>query len=154
MAITVVPLDTLEAARPQVAAWRAMRTDLWPHATDTDHDRDSRLMSRDGNVVLLATANRDDAVGFAEVCRREWANGCKTSPVAYLEAIYVRPDHRGRKVSAALIEAAERWAAAQGFDEMASDAVIDNAASRAAHEKWGFTEVLQVACYRKSVGAA
>lgn len=108
-------------------------------------------MVREENVVLLARENGGDVIGFAEICRRDHANGCETSPVAYLEGIYVSPVHRNRKISTMLIEAAEAWASERGYAELASDVVLDNAASRAAHAHWGFSEVHQVACYRKSV---
>jgi GNAT superfamily N-acetyltransferase len=64
---------------------------------------------------------------------------------------FVVPDARKRGIGRALIDAAERWAHAQGCCEFASDTQPDNELSAAAHRALGFSEVGLVRCFRKEL---
>jgi uncharacterized glyoxalase superfamily protein PhnB len=48
-----------------------------------------------------------------------------------------------------LVDAAEKWALAQGCVEFGSDALLDNAVSRVAHLALGFEETEQIRCFKK-----
>jgi aminoglycoside 6'-N-acetyltransferase I len=63
----------------------------------------------------------------------------------------VDADLRGTGVGRALMVAAEEWARAQGFTELASDALLDNSVSHAAHEALGFEVVEKIVVFRKSL---
>jgi aminoglycoside 6'-N-acetyltransferase I len=103
-------------------------------------------------AVLVAVADQDRSLlGFAEVSRRAYAEGCETTPVGFLEGWYVVPEHRRRGVGGALVAAAEGWARSLGCREFASDALADNALSAAAHQALGFEEVEVIRCFRKSL---
>ena len=48
-------------------------------------------------VLVAETAGATPAlVGFAEVSRRAYAEGCETSPVGFLEGWYVVPERCGQ----------------------------------------------------------
>ena len=100
-------------------------------------------------MVLLAEDGHGRPVGFVELSLRAYAEGCQSDNVAYVEGWYVGPEVRGRGVGRALIEAAEDWARSQECTELASDAQLDDAASAAAHEAVGFSDVGQIRCFRK-----
>jgi aminoglycoside 6'-N-acetyltransferase I len=102
-------------------------------------------------AVLVATAGVSPSlvVGFAEVSRRAYAEGCETSPVGFLEGWYVVPNRRRQGVGRALVAAAERWATALGCTEFASDALAENTESAVAHRALGFEEVEVIRCFRK-----
>lgn len=133
--------------------WLRLRLSLWPQLTAVEHltDMDAWL-ARPDTVVLVAPRNfQPRLAGFAEVGSRSVADSCETSPVAYLEGWYVDADMRLRGIGAALVLAAEKWARAQGFRELASDAQLDNAVSQLAHLALGFTEVERSVLYRKAL---
>ena len=93
------------------------------------------------------------AVGLIEVAARgDYVNGTRTSPVAFLEGIYVVPDARRRGVARELVACAERWASSLGIREFASDARIENEASHAMHRHLGFGETERVVYFRKDLG--
>ncbi len=100
-------------------------------------------------MVLFVEDGHGRPIGFVELSLRAYAEGCQSDNVAYVEGWYVTPEARGRGVGRALIEAAEDWARGQGCTELASDAELGNAASAAAHEALGFSEVGQIRCFRK-----
>jgi aminoglycoside 6'-N-acetyltransferase I len=71
--------------------------------------------------------------------------------VGFVEGWFVREEHRGKRIGAALMRAAEDWARAQGCVEMASDALIDNLESESAHKSLGFEVVDQCVHFRKAL---
>nr|WP_206434384.1 GNAT family N-acetyltransferase [Iodobacter ciconiae] len=75
------------------------------------------------------------ALGFIELAARgDYVNGTESSPVAFLEGIYVEPSARRRGIAGKLVAAAEQWAKEYGCKEFASDAAIDNIQSHAMHK--------------------
>lgn len=100
--------------------------------------------------VLLAETD-GQVVGFLEASLRDYAEGCETSPVSYLEGWFVAEPYRRRGVGAALVRAAEDWARSQGCTEMASDAELHNLDSHRAHEALGYEEVERVVVFRKTL---
>lgn len=90
-------------------------------------------------------------VGFVEVSLRDYAEGCESSPVGYLEGWYVVPEHRKTGIGRRLVQAAEDWARAKGCSEMASDSELSNTQGQQAHARLGYQEVERMVCFRKSL---
>ncbi len=128
------------------AAWLRMRLDLWPHSDGRDADR---WLSRSDAVTLVAENSTGELIGFAEAGERAYADGCDSSPVAFLEGWYAVPSMRRLGVGAKLVCAVEGWARGRNLTELASDALLDNAASIAAHLSTGFDEVERSVKFRK-----
>jgi len=132
--------------------WVDLRGALWPDAARDELGVEADAFLAGSGFMLEAVLVACDAsavVGFAELSLRPYAEGCTTTPVAYLEAWYVVPQRRGHGVGAALLAAAEAWARQRGCREFASDTAIDNGVSAAAHAALGFEEVEQIRCFRK-----
>ena len=143
------------AVPDDAAAWRRMRVALWPDGTEAEHAREIEQFfagaTTEPAAVLLAVDASGEAVGFAELSTRPCAEGCVSSPVAYLEGWYVAPGARRQGIGRALVRAAEEWARARGCSEFASDTAPDNRVSAAAHRALGFDEVGLVLCFRKDL---
>jgi len=108
-----------------------------------------------GHFVRLASAPDGSAVGFVEASRRvDYVNGTSTSPVAFLEGLYVEPFARRKGVAQALVAEVVRWAAAQGCSELASDSPIENVAAHSTHCALGFEETERVVYFRRAVHGA
>ena len=135
------------------AEWLRLRLALWPGDTLQGEMADMAAWLARPNTEVLVAERPDGAglAGFAEVGARSHADGCQTSPVAYLEGWFVDADVRRQGVGAALLRAAEGWARGQGFQEMASDTQLDNEGSQQAHRALGFEEVDRVVEYRKTL---
>lgn len=136
--------------------WARLRERLWPGSAG-EHTREIATYVRGEPVRWVCLVAEDDAgdlVGFVEVGLRDYAEGCRTSPVGYLEGIYVRPGSRSSGVGRMLVEAAEEWARRQGCIEMASDRELDNEASGRFHRALGYEEVERIVCFRKDLGGA
>lgn len=142
------------AAHDDVPGWLELRAALWPDGGAYHHQEIQAYLAGASSpgICFLAESHSDGLVGFAEVGLRGYAEGCVSSPVGFLEGIYVRPSHRKEGVGRLLVEAGERWAIEQGCTEMASDRVLENEPSGAFHEALGFDEEVRIVCYRKSLG--
>lgn len=136
-------------------AWLRMRCALWPDGSEAEH-RGEITAFLSGNAsepaaVLVAEDESGRPLGMTELSIRPCAEGCRTNRVGYLEGWYVEPAARRRGVGRVLVDAAEKWARAQGCTEFASDARPDNDASIAAHHALGFEDAGLVRCFRKDL---
>jgi len=132
--------------------WARLRAMLWPDDDATSHRSDlGQFLARPESAIgLLARDSKGTALGFAEaVLRADYVNGCDTSPVAFLEGLFVIEASRRLGVGRGLIEAVEAWARSKGCRELASDALIDNTAAHAVHAKLDFAETERVVYFRK-----
>ncbi|MFD4434270.1 aminoglycoside 6'-N-acetyltransferase [Nocardia sp. NPDC058497] len=130
----------------------ALRAQLWPDSSVDAHRADVGEQY-DGSRAAAAFLAREEggaAVGFGEVTlRHDYVNGCDTSPVAFLEGLFVIPTHRRTGVARALCEALEEWGRDNGCTELGSDALLSNAAGQEMHAALGFAERERVVFYRK-----
>ena len=132
--------------------WRRMSEALLPDEPPEEYEEEMRaLLRRDDAAVFVAERPDGSVCGFVEVGSRLYADGCRSSPVGYVEAWYVDPDVRRSGYGRALLEAADAWALRRGYSEMASDALLDNIVSHEAHIRSGFSEVERVVQFRKSL---
>lgn len=136
------------------AAWSQLRTMLWPETDDDHADEIARYFAGELSeplAVLLACEGNDAPLGFIELNIRNYAEGCATNRVGYVEGWYVEPHARRHGVGRALFAAAEAWARAQGCTEMASDTELDNEVSFVAHRALGYAETDRIICFRKEL---
>ena len=134
--------------------WLDLRLALWTDATADEHrgymaialaqpERFLQLMMYDGNR---------QPVGFIEgSIRMDYVNGTESSPVGFVEGVFVVPAWRRRGVARQLYAAIADWARARGCRELASDALIDNEASQRAHRALGFRETERVVYFTKEL---
>jgi aminoglycoside 6'-N-acetyltransferase I len=152
--VPTMSLLRIRSAEPSDAeAWAVLRTELWPEAPE-DHPREIAQFFAEPPehaVCFVAESQAGELVGIVEVGLRRYAEGCVTSPVGYLEGIYVKPGHRRAGVGRSLVRAGEAWARDRGCSEMASDRSLDNDASGAFHVAAGFDEAHRIVCYRKAL---
>ena len=134
-----------------------MRQALWPEATRAEHLGEMRELvdqpQRYCQFIGLDEAGRP--TGFIEAAvRGDYVNGTGTSPVAFVEGLYVKPECRRRGWATALMRVVEAWARDMGCQELASDAALDNTPSHATHLALGFEETERVVYFRKVIGDA
>lgn len=129
-----------------------MRTELWPEGTIDEHSREvgSLLVTgpTDRSATFVAEASGGELLGFVELSVRNYAEGCATDRVGYCEGWYVRPEHRRSGVGRALMAAGVEWSRARGCTEFASDALLENELSHAAHRALGFEETGRVVTFK------
>jgi aminoglycoside 6'-N-acetyltransferase I len=122
--------------------WLRMRSALWPGCSPEQHRLEMQqwLSTPDKRACFVAEVDPGSLCGFLEAGLRDYADGCDTSPVGYIEGWYVHPGYQRKGVGRALVRAADDWARSKGLQEMASDCELDNRTSLAAHLALGYEE--------------
>lgn len=135
--------------------WLRMRLALWPdHSAEAFRAEMQAMLQNPLTPVFVAVRPDGRLGGFLEGGLRNYAEGCATSPVAYVEGWYVDPDLRRQGVGRRLMAAMEAWAVENGLRELASDAELDNTVSQEAHRALGFAESDRIVTFRKALPAS
>jgi len=130
-----------------------LRLALWQAARE-EHLAEMALMAANPQrfAAFVASADHEETLGLAEAAiRTDYVNGAQSSPVGFLEGLYVVPHARRKGVARALVAEVSQWARASGCSELASDAALANAASQAVHRALGFEETERVVFFRKQL---
>jgi aminoglycoside 6'-N-acetyltransferase I len=138
------------------AEWIRMRDLLWPGSL-ADHQLDTEIFftRNDRSTATLVVDRLDGRLGgFIDLNQRQYAEGCASSPVAYIEGWFIDADLRQKGLGASLVRAGEQWARDQGLQEIASDAEIENEISINAHKALGYKEEIRIVCFRKTLNNA
>jgi len=134
--------------------WLQMRVALWPDATADEHRgyMAVSLAQPERFLQLMMYDEKRQPIGFIEgSIRSDYVNGTETSPVGFVEGVYVIPAMRRHGVARRLFEAIGDWAKARGCRELASDALLENEASQRAHRALGFKETERVVYFSKTL---
>jgi aminoglycoside 6'-N-acetyltransferase I len=132
--------------------WLEFRLSLWPDATAGDHRgyMAIALAQPDRFLQLMMYTGDRFPIGLIEgSIRADYVNGTETSPVGFVEGVYVAPQWRRKGVARQLFDAIGDWARARGCRELASDALLENVASQRAHAALGFRETERVVYFVK-----
>lgn len=130
--------------------WLRMRLLLWTYATAEGFEPELDAILADPNqAAFIASLPDGRRVGFLEAGLRAYGEGCETSPVGYIEGIYVDEDMRGQSLSLRLMRAAEDWAREKGCTEIASDTWLENEASIQMHLRLGYEEMERLVHFAK-----
>jgi len=132
--------------------WLDMRLALWADATADEHRAYMAisLAQPERYLQLMMYDERRQPLGFIEgSIRSDYVNGTESSPVGFVEGVYVAPASRRKGVARQLYDAIGDWARARGCRELASDALIDNELSQRAHRALGFRETERVVYFTR-----
>jgi aminoglycoside 6'-N-acetyltransferase I len=136
------------------AGWLQFRVALWPDASADEHRgyMAISLAQPERFLQLMMYDEKREPIGFIEgSIRSDYVNGTETSPVGFVEGVYVVPTMRRQGVARRLFEAIGDWARARGCRELASDALLENEASQRAHRALGFKETERVVYFSKTL---
>ena len=126
---------------------------LWPDNVLEDFILNMKSFITGENSVIFLAVDVDQAIGFAQCqLRTDYVEGTDSSPVGYLEGLFVLDNYRQQGIARTLVEACEKWALTKGCTEFASDCELDNTDSLNMHIKLGFTEANRIICFTKKLG--
>ena len=125
---------------------------MWDNnSVDELADEFSELLSKDDAQIFLKYED-DIPVGFAQCqLRYDYVEGTETTPVGYLEGIFIMEGYRNRGYAKELLNKCEMWAKYKGCKEFASDCEIDNDISCQFHKAMNFTEANRIICFTKKL---
>ena len=123
----------------------------------TDHDSEAldaefqKLVMNDEAACFVKYVE-DKPIAFAQCqLRHDYVEGTESSPVGYLEGIFVSEGYRKNGYAAQLLSECEKWAKEKGCAEFASDCELENTDSFRFHMALGFEEANRIICFRKDL---
>jgi aminoglycoside 6'-N-acetyltransferase I len=142
-----------EATADDHLAWAAMLACLHPEQSAADFEAELAILTKlsEPYVGFLAFSDDGEPIGMIDARARNYAEGAPDLSAAYVEDLWVDPEHRRHGVAARLLEAVEAWALEQGHRWLGSDALIGNEESHAWHRAAGFEEVERIVVFGKTL---
>ncbi len=140
-------LRVIQAEEFQI--WKAMRCDLYEALDDGFHDREmSQVHSSDVWYCRFIVDQLDNPIGMVELSLRNIVDGCLSSPVPYLEGLYLMSGYRNKGVGQQVMQLLIQWCMDNGHKEFATDTEITNHRAQQFYERLGFAEVDRVVGYK------
>jgi aminoglycoside 6'-N-acetyltransferase I len=126
---------------------------LWPDCSFEEEYPFYEGIIGDENQACFLIKDAATYAAFIHVTLRfDYVEGADSSPVGYIEGLYVKPEYRKNGFGKTLVDVAEQWAKEKGCREIASDAEITNEASIQFHQQAGFSEANRIVCFIKQLG--
>lgn len=111
-----------------------------------------RELLKSADVQFFISYENKVPVGFAQCqLRHDYVEGTDTSPVGYLEGIFVQKEYRQKGYAKEMLSECEAWARSKGCLEFASDCEINNENSIAFHKAMHFYEANRIVCFTKHI---
>lgn len=125
---------------------------LWPeHDFDELEKEYQEIIQNENNAIFLCYDN-NKPIGFCQCgLRFDYVEGTSTSPVLYLEAIYIEEEYRKQGYAKKLINRCIELGKSKNIKEFASDCEINNIDSYLFHLKLGFIEANRIICFTKKI---
>ena len=140
------------AQKEDAEALAALAIQLWPGHDPAELAEEYRALTRDADAACFLKYIGGRPAGFAQCqLRHDYVEGTDSSPVGYLEGVFVAEAYRRQGIAAALLAECEKWAKEKGCAEFASDCELDNAESLRFHLAMGFAEANRIICFRKDL---
>ncbi len=125
---------------------------MWQDNTVSELEEDFKQIINNDNAVVFIKLVDEKPIGFAQCqLRTDYVEGTETSPVGYLEGIFILEEYRHKGYAKELLNACEQWAKGKNCLEFASDCELDNHISYKFHMAVGFTEANRVICFKKNL---
>lgn len=129
--------------------WAELCVELWSGDTVESFLKDKQNNSYENEFLYMI---EDEAAGFINLSlRHDYVEGTESSPVGYIEGIYVKPQFRNQGIAKQLVEYAKKWSAEKGCSELASDCILENDDSRKFHNRIGFKEANTIVCFTMKI---
>ncbi len=129
-----------------------LKLELWPECSfDEEYANCQRILQTPAETCYLIK-EQDNYIAFIQLSlRTNYVEGANSSPVAYVEGIYVQPEFQRSGIGKKLIARGEKWARKKGCTQFASDAELHNDDSIWFHKKTGFKEVSRIVSFIKEI---
>ena len=141
-----------KAATGDSRALAEMAVQMWGSHTIDELETEFIETLNDEKAAFFIKYANDLHVGFAQCgLRTDYVEGTESSPVGYLEGVFIEADYRKSGYAKELLLACEQWAKNMGCTEFASDCELDNVGSLKFHLAMGFDEVNRIICFKKRI---
>jgi aminoglycoside 6'-N-acetyltransferase I len=145
-------MEIVKATDHDVKAITKLALLLWPDNVENELTSEFSELILDQKAIMFLAKAENVAIGFAQCqLRMDYVEGTESSPVGYLEGIFVKEQYRRIGVAKQLLSACEKWATSKGCKEFASDVELENNVSLSFHLRNGFQEANRIICLTKKL---
>ena len=144
-------MEIKKVTKSEIEQVAKLAVKMWDSSTVEELSTDFEDYINNGGTVFLAYRD-NKAIAFAQCgLRRDYVEGTESSPVGYLEGIFVVEEERLQGVAKQLLNACQNYVKEQGCTEFASDCELKNEESLRFHLKMGFVEANRIICFTKKL---
>lgn len=141
-----------KAIKSDISAIAEMAVLMWSNNSIDDLINGFENIVDTNNGVIFIADEKGKLIGFAQCqLRYDYVEGADSSPVGYLEGIFVKKEYRNNGYAKLLLQECEKWAILKGCFEFASDCELNNDNSLSFHLNAGFTEANRLICFTKKL---
>jgi len=153
MLMGVCKMVTIQKAEyADVKTVTCLAQQLWPHHETAELHAEFDVLLQNADVAVFLAFHDTSPVGFAQCqLRHDYVEGTDSSPVGYLEGIFVLPECRKHGIARLLLGFCQQWAKEKGCTEFASDCELTNTDSQHFHLNVGFVEANRIICFTKKL---
>lgn len=138
--------------KPDSAVLAELAVQLWDGRSISELKHEFEQLAESADAACFIKYFDNKPVGFAQCqLRRDYVEGTSTSPVGYLEGIFVLKEYRNKGYAKELLSHCQKWAAYKNCTEFASDCEIDNEVGFQFHLAMGFEVANRIICFRKKI---
>ncbi|OEY67510.1 GNAT family N-acetyltransferase [Marinobacter sp. X15-166B] len=132
--------------------WKKYRNAVYNSVSDEFHSMEMERIYQDNEWFCHFIADENHhIIGLVELSSRNVVDGCLSSPVAYIEGLYIEEQYRGRGLGKKLIKSILDWCKQNGFTELATDTELDNLDAQKFFHAVGFKETFRIVEFCKKI---
>jgi len=136
-------LDPIQ--KNEFPVWREMRECVYESLSNDFHDKEmSQIIKREDWFCLFIKDNENKILGFVELSSRNVVDGCLSSPVAYIEGLFIKKEYRENGLGSKSIEVIKSWCKERGFTELGADTELVNKRAQKFFNAVGFHETFRI----------
>jgi len=139
-------------AGKNIEALAQLMVELWLECELLEEGTNCHRILSSENETSFLVKKKSEYLGFIYLSiRTDYVEGATSSPVAYVEGIYVKPEFQRSGIAGKLVELGEDWGIRKGCSQLGSDTDITNNTSIRFHQKAGFKETNRIVCFLKDL---
>ena len=125
---------------------------MWKDHDPEELEEEFRKLVNNDETACFIKYDDEKPIAFAQCqLRHDYVEGTESSPVGYLEGIFVSDGYREKGFASDLLSECEKWTKEKGCTEFASDCELGNTDSIKFHMSLGFEEADRIICFRKDL---
>jgi len=141
-----------EISKNHLSKLMEMVIKLWPDCNYEEEFENCLKIKKSNNQKIFVAKSDANYVAFIQLSlRTDHVEGTTSSPVVYIEGLYVEPHYRNQGIAKHLVKKAEEWGHVKGCKEIASDTELNNTNGIEFHKSIGFKEVNRLVCFSKTI---
>ena len=141
--MTVEPIST-----NNIGTLVQLMLELWPDSSFDEELESCKIILNSDHDICYLIKDKETYIAFIHLTvRLDYVEGANSSPVAYIEGLYVKENWRHLGIGKKMIHLGIEWGRQKGCKQLASDTELNNVTSIEFHKRLGFLEATRIVCF-------